>query len=370
MMLSRLDRARYQLQHGALLLVLGPYMGAWHWLVRRDLPRPTKPQVKALRARLADLLARDLENVERGAYPRELLFGFPAAEYLRRLPELVREPPRVLWRIFRGAYEELPGGIDLGAFPRYYRRTFHWQSDGWLSSRSAALYDLEVEALFAGTGDVMRRMALPPLVNHLRGKKAPRVLDVACGTGRFLRHLLEAAPHARASGLDLSPYYLSRAHQLLEPERAVSLVADNAEHMPFRSDHFEAASAVFLLHELPPRARRRVLTEAHRVLAPGGRLVVCDSAQLSDSPELRPFLEGFPKLYHEPYFKGYLRDDLPRLLERCGFEVESQEPAFLAKVVVARKRDARRRRPRARGAEGVSAGSGEPRTARGSARRS
>jgi ubiquinone/menaquinone biosynthesis C-methylase UbiE len=336
MLISSLDRLRYRLQHQALLLLLGPPMAAWHLLVGPRLPRPGAAALEALRARLESLLESDLDCVERGVYPRTLLFQFPAIEYLSRLPRLLSDVPRVAWRIQRSAYAELPQDLDLSGFPRYYRRTFHWQSDGWLSTRSADLYDLEVEALFAGTGDVMRRRALAPLADALHGRSRPRVLDIGCGTGRFLRQLLEALPDAHVWGLDLSPFYLARAHELLAGARPVSLVAENAEQMPFHDDYFDAATGIFLLHELPPAARRRVLREARRVLAPDARLVLCDAAQLSDSPELRPFLEAFPRLYHEPYFKSYLRDDLAKLLSECGFEVESEQPAFLARVVVAR----------------------------------
>jgi hypothetical protein len=41
--------------------------------------------------------------------------------------------------------------------------------------------------------------------------------------------------------------------------------------------------------------------------------------------------------YHEPYYKGYLRDDLSAMLGECGFEVVSAEPFLVSKVVVARK---------------------------------
>jgi ubiquinone/menaquinone biosynthesis C-methylase UbiE len=337
MLISSLDRIRYRLQQQALLLLLGPPMAAWHMLVGPRLPRPGGSALEALRARLEDLFESDLDYVERGVYPRSLLFQFPAIEYLSRVPRLLSDVPRVAWRIQRSAYADLPGKLDLSGFPRYYRRTFHWQSDGWLSTRSADLYDLEVEALFAGTGDVMRRMALPPVVEALRGRSRTRVLDIACGTGRFLSQLLQALPRAHAWGLDLSPFYLARAHELLAGALPVSLVAENAEQMPFQDDYFDAATCIFLLHELPPAARRRVLREARRVLAPGARLVLSDAAQLSDSPELRPFLEAFPRLYHEPYFKSYLRDDLGKLLSECGFEVEAEQPAFLSRVVVARR---------------------------------
>jgi ubiquinone/menaquinone biosynthesis C-methylase UbiE len=336
--LTNLDRTRYRLQHRALFALLGPPMLLFHRLLGPSLPRATEEQIACLRERLGALFERDLYNVEQGVYPRDLLFRSPAVEDLRAVPALVGDLPRVAWRIWRRAWNDLPQDVDLKSFPPYYRRTFHWQSDGWLSDRSASLYDLEVEALFGGTGDVMRRMALPPLVEVLERHEQPRLLDIGCGTGRFLRHVLDVLPRARVSGLDLSPYYLARAHTLLGSHRQVSLVSDNAEHMPFNAEHFDAASCIFLFHELPPEVRRRVAAEAHRVIAPGGRLVVCDAAQVTDSPELQPFLEGFPRLYHEPFFKSYLRDDLGELLEQVGFEVERSEPAFLSKVVVARRR--------------------------------
>jgi ubiquinone/menaquinone biosynthesis C-methylase UbiE len=335
--ISALDRARYLLRHRALLAVLGPSMALWHRLLGPGLPRPDLAQIEALRARLDDLLARDLANVEQGVYPRELLFRFPRASHLLRLPALLADLPRVAWRVLRKAHDDLPRDIDPAEYPEYYRRTFHWQTDGWLSDRSAELYELEVEALFLGTGDVMRRMALPPVLEHLRARGAPRLVDVGCGTGLFLEHVLRCAPHARVWGLDLSPHYLARARALLGDGRRVSLALENAEQLPFRDAWLDAASCIFVFHELPREARRAVARELFRVLAPGGRLVFCDAAQLSDSPELEPFLEGFPRLYHEPYFKSYARDDLAQLLGDCGFEIERVEPAFLAKVVVARR---------------------------------
>ena len=92
--------------------------------------------------------------------------------------------------------------------------------------------------------------------------------------------------------------------------------------------------SVRLARRLAWRARRRVVGEALRVLRPGGLFVVCDSAQLGDGPALRPFLEAFPRIYHEPYYKSYLKDDLASLLKEAGAEVLAEEPAFLAKVVV------------------------------------
>src|SRR5439155_91144 len=79
-----------------------------------------------------------------------------------------------------------------------------------------------------------------------------KLLDVACGTGHFLRMLGAALPGARLFGVDLSPHYLARARETLPREVDVSLVCENAESLPFPDGHFDVATNVFLLHELPP----------------------------------------------------------------------------------------------------------------------
>jgi hypothetical protein len=101
------------------------------------------------------------------------------------LPAALLESPRFFWRRFRGDFADLPADLDKTHYPRYYRRTFHWQGDGWLSDRSARLYDASVELLFGGTADVMRRMAIPPLVDGL-GAAASRYRGVGCGTAASL----------------------------------------------------------------------------------------------------------------------------------------------------------------------------------------
>jgi len=74
-----------------------------------------------------------------------------------------------------------------------------------------------------------------------------------------------------------------------------------------------------------------------RVVKPGGLVVIEDSAQPSESPDLAPVLHSFPRDFHEPFYEDYLEDDLGELLEEVGFTEVSTRPALVAKVVVGRR---------------------------------
>jgi len=305
-------------------------------------PRPSIPRetISLLRRRVEELYQRDLQNVRDGLYPRVLLFQIPITEYARALPHLLLDTPRIARRMKARDYKDIPA-VDETRYPAYYRRTFHWQTDGYFSDHSAQVYDLGVELLFRGTADVMRRQVIPPVTRWLRASGAApervRLLDVACGTGRALHQLATAHPGLRFHGVDLSPYYVRAARVRLRDVAEVSLVVENAERLPYVDGHFDVVTSVYLFHELPRNARRNVVREMFRVLKPGGLVVLEDSAQPSDSPGIAEVLGGFPAEYHEPYYKGYLQDDLAVMLAEHGFAVESSEPHLVAKVVVARK---------------------------------
>lgn len=331
-------RARYQARHTSLAVGLGLTMRAiYRTLLPGAVAPPDTKAARELVRRFRELLRQDLENVEAGYYPERLLFQFPYWQYLQRMPEDLADLPKLARRKRVNAYRDLPEGVDSDRYPRYYLRNFHWQTDGWLSRRSARLYDLQVEMLFGGTADIMRRMGIPAVIRHLQGVKAPRILDVGCGTGRFLLQLAQALPEARFTGLDLSRPYLREAAHVLEDVSDLSLVADNAEAMPFRDGAFEVVTSVFMFHELPRAVRRQVGREAFRVLEPGGLFMVTDSAQLSDSPDLEVPLMNFAEVYHEPFYREYVRDDLATWLAEVGFEVQASTPHSVSKVVVARK---------------------------------
>jgi ubiquinone/menaquinone biosynthesis C-methylase UbiE len=189
--------------------------------------------------------------------------------------------------------------------------------------------------------DVMRRYALGALVKALGGDRRRMrvsVLDVACGTGRFLEQARAALPEAALEGVDLSPFYVERARKRRKAS-VTEVRLGNAEALGGEDGVYDAVTCSFLFHEIPKDVRRKVARELFRVLEPGGVAVVQDSLQRSDptGKELEAFLEWFPRAYHEPYYKGYIDDDLGAVLEEAGFDVRPTEYSIFSKVLVATK---------------------------------
>lgn len=295
--------------------------------------------LQSMRASMERLLALDWEEAERGLYPASLLFDAPWLDWATRYPLVWLDMPRIWNRRSQRNVRDLPRDVRPGDYPSYYLQNFHHQTDGYLSDHSAALYDLQVEILFNGAADPMRRRVLAPLQRGLRAfsDRSPsqlRVLDVAAGTGRTLRQLRGGLPGVQLVGLDLSAAYLREGNRSLSqlPGELPQLVQGNAEALPFADGAFQAVSCVFLFHELPGEARQNVLAECFRVLEPGGVLVLADSVQLSDSPQFATAMENFRRVFHEPYYRDYIGDGIEGRLTEAGFEAICAESHFMTRV--------------------------------------
>ena len=253
---------------------------------------------------------------------------------LAQSARFVREAVSTLSRRDRATAEDRQ--IWLGAasdlYPDYYRNAFHYQTDGWMSGRSADVYETSTETLFLGRQDAMQRLSLLPLAKGLAGRdgKPPRLLEVACGTGRFATFLRDNHPAAELTCVDLSPFYLDKARdndaywrrrkaasagQPAPP--AATFVQAKAEALPFEDGSFDAVVCVYLFHEMPAEARAAAAAEMARVLAPGGTLVLTDSMQRGDRPPLDDQLVNFERL-NEPHYRDYICTDIGALFEAHG----------------------------------------------------
>ena len=285
------------------------------------------------------LREEDWKDAEKNIYPQKLLFDEPWLRYLTQYPKIWLDMPNTWDRRRKQNYKDLPKNIDNENYPNYYLRNFHHQTDGYLSDFSASIYDLQVEILFNGSADAMRRRIIKPLKEGLnkfssRKKSSLKILDVATGSGRTLKQLRGAFPKEKIIGLDLSGSYLKEASRFISNLEGdlIELIKGNAEKLPFEDNSIQALTCVYLFHELPRTVRENVLKEFFRVLEPNGILILADSIQVNDSPDFIQIMENFYKSFHEPFYCDYIKEDITSKMENIGFKDIKSNSFFMTKV--------------------------------------
>jgi ubiquinone/menaquinone biosynthesis C-methylase UbiE len=300
---------------------------------KTDAPVPDRSR---LYADMARLFQQDLANVEAGIYPLPADRDGSLATLLRRSRLFFEDLPEIHRRRTAGDHSEVLNEETRARRPDYYLQNFHFQTGGWLTEDSAERYDTQVEVLFNGTANAIRRQALVPLHEIFAGRdqRRLRLLDVGTGTARFLDFVKQAWPRLPVLGLDLSEAYLREARHHLRRRARLGFIVGNGESIPLADASQDAVTSIFTFHELPPEVRRTVIRECARVLKPGGRLVIVDSLQRGDEPDYDGLLELFPQNFHEPYYTSYLAEDFPAIARASGLVHVRDVPALVSKVMV------------------------------------
>ena len=303
---------------------------------RTDAPVPDRSR---LYADMAKLFQQDLANVEAGIYPLPADRDGSLPTLLQRSRLFFEDLPEIHRRRTSGGHSEVLNEDTRAKRPRYYLQNFHFQTGGWLTEDSAQRYDTQVEVLFNGTANAIRRQALVPLHEIFAGRdqRTLRLLDIGCGTARFLDFVKQAWPRLPVLGLDLSEAYAKEAKHHLRRRSRLGFVVGNGEQLPVADASQDAVTSVFTFHELPSEVRRTVIRESARVLKPGGRLIILDSLQRNDAPDYQGLLELFPQNFHEPYYESYLDEDFAAIAQACGLMHVRDVPAFVSKVMVFNK---------------------------------
>jgi ubiquinone/menaquinone biosynthesis C-methylase UbiE len=294
------------------------------------------PDRSRLYADMAMLFLQDLANVESGIYPVPADHDGSLVTLINRSRLFFEDLPEIHRRREGRAHDEIFNKDTRGTRPRYYLQNFHFQSGGWLTDESAERYDTQVEVLLNGTANAMRRQALPQLHEVFAGRdqRQLHLLDIGCGTGRFLDSVKQAWSRLQIVGLDMSDAYVRHAKRHLRRRPRTSFVIGKAEAIPLADASQDAVTSIFLFHELPPKVRRSALRECARVLKPGGRLILQDSLQRDDRPDYEGLLQLFPQNYHEPYYASYTTEDFGALASECGLVHVRSVMAFVSKVMV------------------------------------
>lgn len=242
-----------------------------------------------------------------------------------------------------------------GMYPDYYMDNQHFQSEGWLSSRTASSYEFAMETLFTGARDTIQRLTLTPvhfwLKNQVKNEADLKVLEVGGGSGRFMTFFRDNYPQMDATLLDLSPFFLEQAgkndryfraffkrqdrrakNDKVEPAE-LKLVQGQAEKMSsFEDGSFDILNCANLFTALPSDVRGECAKEFFRVLAPGG--IVCFNDAVQEHDRAGKVLDLITEKYNEELYASYKTEDLNEIFFAAGFKPGPTSPIIAAQSKV------------------------------------
>jgi demethylmenaquinone methyltransferase/2-methoxy-6-polyprenyl-1,4-benzoquinol methylase len=150
-------------------------------------------------------------------------------------------------------------------------------------SRVASKYDVMNDLMSAG----VHRLWKDAMMDWLAPRPGQRLIDVAGGTGDIAFRFLARAPGASAAVVDLTEPMLAEGRARAEAAAmggALDWVVGDAMALPFADASFDVYTISFGIRNVT--RIEAALAEAHRVLRPGGRLMVLEFSRMV-SPALQ-----------------------------------------------------------------------------------
>lgn len=214
--------------------------------------------------------------------------------------------------------------------PDYFRRNYHYQTDGYFSLESAARYDHQIEMLFLGSGHIMRKVAYSLLAKHIRGHE--KILEFGAGSGTSGYQFKQMFPETKLDLLEPSPAYLHYAEKTY-PGTFEKLIPAFLENFTSK-DKYDCIFSCFVMHEIPVKYWDALVENLKQSLRPEGYLLIIDSQQNCDKPEHQFALDQFAEDFFEPYFEEFRMNSLEEYFERQGFELVAKEEVLFSKSLV------------------------------------
>jgi len=211
----------------------------------------------------------------------------------------------------------LIGGIwrcFLDGKPEYLVRHYWW---AYLWHWGVWFFDHQpiINAILFGQYRTLSQRAVE---DCMKDRPDGRLLQLTCAYGSMTPSLLNAMDDELYL-MDVAKIQLEATREKLTDEDKKRLLSArmNAEFLAYKDDAFSTVLIFFLLHELPADARERSISEAIRVLQPGGRFVITEYAACPKNHLLWRFWPTrFIIQWLEPFLKSFWQVDLIEILEK------------------------------------------------------
>ena len=158
------------------------------------------------------------------------------------------------------------------------------------------------------------RESYPKIVAAALSQQFKTVLDIGCGTGALLMMIHERKKGAKLFGVDLSEEMIKVAQAKLG--NAAALTVSDSEKLPLKSGSIDLVLCTFSFHHYPNPAV--VFKEMHRVLSPGGRIIMADPLAPTPIRQVMNMLIPFMKDGTVHY---YSKKEMFGLAEAVGWTV-------------------------------------------------
>lgn len=226
-----------------------------------------------------------------------------------------------------------PGSVRLQPafrYPEYATVDIHIQPGGYTGHPLAGLiYDLGTQVFFGGGKvDAVHESVAQKTAAPL-DRRVERIMDIGCSIGQMTCALKHCFPAAEVRGTDISGPMVHYAHwRAVQRGCDVHFAQMPAEALDVPDGYFDLVVAHILFHELPVGIIERVVTEAYRVLRPGGAFVIWDFPTATDTnPSYANFMGIMDGADNgEPYALGFVHCGLEDIMKRAGFTLRSEDP--------------------------------------------
>ena len=209
------------------------------------------------------------------------------------------------------------------AVPRYLAETYWW---AYVHPNAVRLFERQwlVNLILWGNFSRLRDAALDALGERLDG----RTLQIACVYGDLTNRLrARLTTGGSLDVVDVLRVQLDNLARKLRGDPRVGLIQGDSSALEIATETYDRALLFFLLHEQPEEVRRRTISEALRVLKPGGRLVIVDYHRPSMANPLYGPMVAILKIL-EPFAMDLWRSPIADWLPAGAVAEMRKEAAF------------------------------------------